>query len=64
MILADTPVWIDHLTATRWDQKRRMEMPNSTNVILGFDPVGKTNGGNFGCCIFSEAVVSGVGIAG
>ena len=39
-------------------------MPNSTNVILGFDPVGKTNGGNFGCCIFSEAVVSGVGIAG
>jgi hypothetical protein len=31
-----------------------MEMPNSTNIILGFDPGGKTDGGNFGWCICSE----------
>ena len=29
-------------------------MPNSTNVILGFDPGGMSDGGNLGWCICSE----------
>ena len=33
---------------------KEMEMPDATNVILGFDPGGKSGGSSFGWSICTE----------